>query len=57
VRFDLNPASRVTAVYRARSSGATREATFELLSLPLYAVEALPLSDPVPSEHRASEGG
>lgn len=30
--------------YRARSAQISREVTFELLSLPLYAVEALPLA-------------
>jgi hypothetical protein len=55
VRFDLNPSSKVTAVYRARSSKAASDVTFDLLSLPLYAVEALPLSDPVPTEHGSSD--
>ncbi len=44
VRFDLNPSSRVTAVYRARADQTASAVTFELLSLPLYAVEALPLA-------------
>ncbi len=44
VRFDLNPSSRVTVAYRARSDQTSRDVTFELLSLPLYAVEALPLA-------------
>jgi predicted AAA+ superfamily ATPase len=50
VRFDLNPASKVTAVYHARSGQEVNEVTFDLLSLPLYAVEALTLS----GGHRAS---
>ncbi len=56
VRFDLNPSSKVTAAYRARWGEAASAVTFELLSLLLYAVEALPLSDPVPAKHGASDG-
>jgi hypothetical protein len=44
VRFDLNPSSRVTVAYRARSDQTSSDVTFELLSLPLYAVEALPMA-------------
>jgi hypothetical protein len=44
VRFDLNPSSCVTAAYRARADQTASAVTFELLSLPLYAVEALPLA-------------
>ncbi len=44
VRFDLNPSSRVTVAYRARSEQTSSDVTFELLSLPLYAVEALPMA-------------
>jgi predicted AAA+ superfamily ATPase len=47
VRFDLNQSSKVTAVYRARLGQEVADVTFELLSLPLYAVEALPFADPV----------
>ena len=49
VRFDLNPSSKVTAAYRARSGQTAGDVTFELLSLPLYAVEALPFADPIPA--------
>jgi predicted AAA+ superfamily ATPase len=40
VRFDLNLSSKVKVDYRARSGESSADVTFELLSLPLYAVEA-----------------
>ncbi len=46
VRFDLNPASRMTARYRARVGHDIADVTVELLSFPLYCVEALPFADP-----------
>jgi hypothetical protein len=49
VRFDLNPASKVTAAYRARVGQEVADVAFELLSLPLYAVEAFPFAEPVPA--------
>jgi predicted AAA+ superfamily ATPase len=39
VRFDLNQSSNVNAVYRARAGQTADEVAFELLSMPLYAVE------------------
>lgn len=42
-RFDLNTPSRTNTDFRVRSGDATTEHTFELMSLPLYAVESLPL--------------
>jgi hypothetical protein len=51
VRFDLNPASKMTAVYRARVGQEVADVTFELLSFPLYSVEALPFADPVPAQY------
>ena len=43
LRFDLNPPSKMTVDVKARSGDAVEDVRFELLSLPLYAVEALPL--------------
>ncbi len=45
VRFDLNPSSKVSVAYRARSGQTSETVTFELMSLPLYAVESLPELD------------
>jgi uncharacterized protein len=42
IRFDLNPPSRQQVVHDARSGGGTESVTYELLSLPLYAVGELP---------------
>jgi hypothetical protein len=50
VRFDLNPASKMTAFYRTRVGQEVADVTFELLSFPLYSVEALPFTDPVPEQ-------
>ena len=41
VRFDLNPPSRMMVDAKARSGNAVKDVRFELLSLPLYAVESL----------------
>lgn len=49
MRFDLNPASNVTAAYRARVGQEVADVTFEMLSIPLYAVEAFPFAEPVPA--------
>jgi len=38
LRFDLNHSSKVNVVYRARTGETAKEVTFELLSMPLYAV-------------------
>lgn len=43
VRFDLNRPSKMKVEAKVRSGGSVKEVQFELLSLPLYAVEALPL--------------
>jgi predicted AAA+ superfamily ATPase len=42
VRFDLNPPSLQRAVHVARTATGSDEVSFDLLSLPLYAVEELP---------------
>ncbi len=41
LRFDLNKPSRLPLTFKARNGADTAEVHFELLSLPLYAVEAL----------------
>jgi len=41
IRFDLNPPSRMVVNVKARSGNAVEDVNFELLSLPLYAVESL----------------
>ena len=41
LRFDLNKPSRFPVVFKARERDATADVRFELLSLPLYAVEAV----------------
>lgn len=41
VRFDLNPASKLTVSGQARAGQGSEEISFELWSLPLYAVESL----------------
>ncbi|RLA38932.1 MAG: AAA+ family ATPase, partial [Gammaproteobacteria bacterium] len=41
LRFDLNPPSRMLVNAKARSGNAVEDVRFELLSLPLYAVESL----------------
>lgn len=46
IRFDLNQPSRMTVKVNARFGSSVEEVCFELLSLPLYAVEAL--SQPLP---------
>jgi predicted AAA+ superfamily ATPase len=46
VRFDLNQPSRMPVKVKARSGSGVEEVCFELLSLPLYAVEALSLPLP-----------
>jgi predicted AAA+ superfamily ATPase len=46
IRFDLNQPSRMTVKVNARSGSGVEEVCFELLSLPLYAVEALSLPLP-----------
>ncbi|RKX47673.1 MAG: AAA+ family ATPase, partial [Verrucomicrobia bacterium] len=43
IRFDLNPPSKMRVDVKARSGDSVENVQFELLSLPLYAVEALPL--------------
>nr|WP_281281169.1 DUF4143 domain-containing protein [Pontiella sulfatireligans] len=43
IRFDLNPPSKMMVDVKARSGDSVEDVRFELLSLPLYAVEALPL--------------
>ncbi len=42
VRFDANPPSVQTVRHAIRTAEGTREVTARILSLPLYAVEALP---------------
>lgn len=42
LRFDLNPPSRQTVSQMARTKDGTEKVSYELLSLPLYAVEELP---------------
>ncbi|HAS84260.1 MAG TPA: hypothetical protein DCS43_16685 [Verrucomicrobia bacterium] len=54
VRFDLNPASKVTTTYRARVGQDVADVTFELLSLPLYAVEAFSSSETSSSQNHDS---
>lgn len=49
IRFDLNQASRMHVSAQARVGNAVQEIHFELLSLPLYAVEAI-TSSPFQSE-------
>jgi hypothetical protein len=41
LRLDLNKPSRFPVVFKARERNATADVRFELLSLPLYAVEAV----------------
>jgi predicted AAA+ superfamily ATPase len=41
LRFDLNPASRQTVSFQAPIGGAFEKRRFELMSLPLYAVEEI----------------
>ncbi len=41
IRFDLNPSSRMMVDAKTRSGNTVEEVSFELLSLPLYAVESL----------------
>ncbi|MFM8716275.1 MAG: DUF4143 domain-containing protein, partial [Spartobacteria bacterium] len=41
LRLDLNKPSRFPVAFKARDGADTAEVHFELLSLPLYAVEAL----------------
>ena len=41
VRFDMNQPSRMLVGAKARSGNAVKNVRFELLSLPLYAVESL----------------
>ena len=43
IRFDLNPPSKMRIEVKTRSGDSVQDVQFELLSLPLYAVEALPL--------------
>ena len=55
VRFDANPASLQTARHRVRAGADTVPVTLRLLSLPLYAVEALPrLIDRLRAPHALS---
>jgi predicted AAA+ superfamily ATPase len=42
LRFDLNPPSKMVVEVKARSGDSVEDVRFELLSVPLYAVEALP---------------
>jgi len=42
LRFDLNPPSKMRVDVKARSGDSVEDVQFELLSLPLYAVESLP---------------
>ncbi len=42
IRFDLNPPSRQALRQLARTKDGTEQVSYELLSLPLYAVEELP---------------
>ena len=42
VRFDANPPSVQTVRHAIRTAAGTRDVTARILSLPLYAVEALP---------------
>jgi hypothetical protein len=41
LRFDLNKPSRFQVTFKTREAATTAEVHFELLSLPLYAVEAV----------------
>ena len=41
IRFDLNQPSRMMVDVKARSGNTVEDVRFELLSLPLYAVESL----------------
>jgi hypothetical protein len=41
LRFDLNKPSRFQVTFKTREAATTAEVHFELLSLPLYAVEAI----------------
>jgi predicted AAA+ superfamily ATPase len=42
LRFDLNPPSRQAVTHRARTQTGMEAVTYELLSLPLYAIAELP---------------
>jgi len=42
VRFDLNPPSRQAVSQMAKTKDGTERVSYELLSLPMYAVEELP---------------
>lgn len=42
LRFDLNPPSRQHVKHEARTRAGTESVTYELLSLPLYAIGELP---------------
>jgi predicted AAA+ superfamily ATPase len=43
IRFDLNPPSKMMVDAKARQGESVVNIRFQLLSLPLYAIEALPL--------------
>ena len=43
LRFDLNKPARFPVAFKTREGATTAEVQFELLSLPLYAVEAAPV--------------
>jgi predicted AAA+ superfamily ATPase len=45
LRFDLNRPSKMMVDFRIRSEDTVKDVKFELLSLPLYAVESLPFLD------------
>ncbi len=51
LRFDLNPPSRQTVTHSARTPTGTEVVTYQLLSLPLYAIGELPR---LLEEHRAA---
>ena len=53
MRFDANPPSVQTVHHAIRTAAGTRDVTARILSLPLYAVEALPrLLQAQRSDHR-----